>query len=364
MPVREGNLEAPKRQPIDWQSDDYVDPTKVDAELERVFGICHGCRRCVSLCNAFPTLFDLVDESSTMEVDGVDKADYQKVIDQNIKHIQDKVDKRKVYTVYNKQIDSSFTYQNLSVGTHMITLRAQDQSGKWSDYTQFFVLINDILGCMNMDATNYNPEATVDDGSCEFVEPILGCVDSIATNFNPEADTDDGSCVYGSVDPDLGSEEMALPLDGDPFVYGMLLAGAALIGAAFAEYGARQSVGQIVEGLQSLIDAGVDDSSLNQAIQDLESLEGLRYFSGDMANAQELLNNYTGVTDQAMGTMQQLDELQSVVAELEAAGVSSPELEAEIAEIEALLNSQMEGDVGSDYSQNLQESFQKNKGSE
>ena len=82
MPVREGNLEAPKRQPIDWQSDDYVDPTKVDAELERVFGICHGCRRCVSLCNAFPTLFDLVDESSTLEIDGVDPSDYSNVVDQ------------------------------------------------------------------------------------------------------------------------------------------------------------------------------------------------------------------------------------------------------------------------------------------
>ena len=32
---------------------------------------CHGCRRCVSLCDAYPTLFDLVDESETMEVDGV-----------------------------------------------------------------------------------------------------------------------------------------------------------------------------------------------------------------------------------------------------------------------------------------------------
>ena len=40
-------------------------------ELERVFDICHGCRRCVSLCDAYPTLFDLVDESSTFEVDGV-----------------------------------------------------------------------------------------------------------------------------------------------------------------------------------------------------------------------------------------------------------------------------------------------------
>src|SRR5205814_994298 len=51
-------------------------------ELERVFHVCHGCRRCVSLCNAFPTLFDLVDASKTMEVDGVDKADYGKVVAQ------------------------------------------------------------------------------------------------------------------------------------------------------------------------------------------------------------------------------------------------------------------------------------------
>ena len=81
MAIREGNLEAPKRAPIDWQHADYYDASKIDAELERVFDICHGCRRCVSLCNAFPTLFDLVDESDTMEVDGVDKADYGKVVD-------------------------------------------------------------------------------------------------------------------------------------------------------------------------------------------------------------------------------------------------------------------------------------------
>jgi glycerol-3-phosphate dehydrogenase subunit C len=50
--------------------------------MERIFDICHGCRRCVSLCGSFPTLFDLVDESKTMEVDGVDKKDYWKVVDQ------------------------------------------------------------------------------------------------------------------------------------------------------------------------------------------------------------------------------------------------------------------------------------------
>ena len=50
--------------------------------MERIFDICHGCRRCVSLCDAYPTLFDLVDESDTFEVDGVAKEDYWKVVDQ------------------------------------------------------------------------------------------------------------------------------------------------------------------------------------------------------------------------------------------------------------------------------------------
>jgi len=79
---REGNLVAPTRHPLDWQSDTFYDQESLNTELERVFDICHGCRRCVSLCDSFPTLFDLVDESDTFEVDGVDKADYSKVSDQ------------------------------------------------------------------------------------------------------------------------------------------------------------------------------------------------------------------------------------------------------------------------------------------
>jgi Fe-S oxidoreductase len=81
MAQREGNLEAPTRHPIDWKSPDYYNEEKLTAELERVFDLCHGCRRCVSLCQSFPTLFDLVDESETMEVDGVDKGDYWQVVD-------------------------------------------------------------------------------------------------------------------------------------------------------------------------------------------------------------------------------------------------------------------------------------------
>ena len=79
---KEGNLEAPKREPIPWQTEEYSDSESLDKELERVFDICHGCRRCVNLCNAFPTLFDLIDESATMEVDGVQKSDYMNVVDE------------------------------------------------------------------------------------------------------------------------------------------------------------------------------------------------------------------------------------------------------------------------------------------
>jgi Fe-S oxidoreductase len=80
--MREGNLDAPTRHPLDWLNPEFYDAQKVDDELGRIFDICHGCRRCVSLCNAFPTLFDLIDEGKTGELDGVAKVDYQKVVDQ------------------------------------------------------------------------------------------------------------------------------------------------------------------------------------------------------------------------------------------------------------------------------------------
>src|SRR6185369_10509867 len=80
--MREGSLEAPTRHPLDWKNPDFHDQAKAEKELERVFDICHGCRRCVNLCTAFPTLFDLVDASPTLEVDGVAKQDYWKVVDQ------------------------------------------------------------------------------------------------------------------------------------------------------------------------------------------------------------------------------------------------------------------------------------------
>jgi Fe-S oxidoreductase len=80
--MREGNLQAPTRHPIAWKEPDFLDEGKALAEMERVFDICHGCRRCVSLCQSFPTLFDLVDATADGEVHGVKKEAYWRVVDQ------------------------------------------------------------------------------------------------------------------------------------------------------------------------------------------------------------------------------------------------------------------------------------------
>jgi glycerol-3-phosphate dehydrogenase subunit C len=79
--MREGSLEAPTRHPLDWRSPDFYDEAKLDAEMRRVFDICHTCRRCFNLCDSFPRLFDLVDESKSGELDTVASADFKKVVD-------------------------------------------------------------------------------------------------------------------------------------------------------------------------------------------------------------------------------------------------------------------------------------------
>ncbi|MCB1975633.1 MAG: DUF3501 domain-containing protein, partial [Nitrosomonas sp.] len=81
MTTREGSLEAPKRHPIDWKHIEFYNEVSLMDEMERVFDICHGCRRCVNLCTAFPRLFDLVDNGATGEIDGVEKQKFWEVVD-------------------------------------------------------------------------------------------------------------------------------------------------------------------------------------------------------------------------------------------------------------------------------------------
>ena len=79
--MREGSLEAPTRHPIDWQSPDFWDEAKLDAELRRVFDICHGCRRCFNLCDSFPRLFDLVDATPDGEMAQLKSEQFKPVVD-------------------------------------------------------------------------------------------------------------------------------------------------------------------------------------------------------------------------------------------------------------------------------------------
>jgi glycerol-3-phosphate dehydrogenase subunit C len=79
--AREGSLQAPFRHPINWRDEAFYDLAQIETEMERVFDICHGCRRCFNLCESFPRLFDLVDESPTGELDGVNKADFASVVE-------------------------------------------------------------------------------------------------------------------------------------------------------------------------------------------------------------------------------------------------------------------------------------------
>lgn len=79
--MREGSLDQPVRKSIDWESEGFYNEQDLDAEMRRVFDVCHGCRRCFNLCESFPTLFDLVDSSVSGEVDGVSSSDFKKVVD-------------------------------------------------------------------------------------------------------------------------------------------------------------------------------------------------------------------------------------------------------------------------------------------
>jgi glycerol-3-phosphate dehydrogenase subunit C len=78
---REGSLEAPTRHPLEWKTDEFYNEAALSEELERVFDICHGCRRCFNLCNSFPTLFDAIDASESMELDTVPRKVYWDVVD-------------------------------------------------------------------------------------------------------------------------------------------------------------------------------------------------------------------------------------------------------------------------------------------
>ena len=88
---------------------------------------------------------------------------------------------------------------------------------------------DDVLGCTYSDATNYDADATKDDGSCAYApgeEPVMGCTNAAATNYESAATRDDGSCSYaetvmGCMDPAANNHNAAAEDDDGSCDYGM-----------------------------------------------------------------------------------------------------------------------------------------------
>ena len=78
---KEGSLSAPTRDVVDWKNPEYLNEEALDAEMRRQFEVCHSCRRCFNLCESFPTLFDLIDESKNEDLESVDSKEFSKVVD-------------------------------------------------------------------------------------------------------------------------------------------------------------------------------------------------------------------------------------------------------------------------------------------
>lgn len=78
---------TPERPPaFDPNDPRFWDPADLEAELRRVFEICHGCRMCVGYCPSFPFLFDRIDENhekhgKAHSASTLDATDFTKVTD-------------------------------------------------------------------------------------------------------------------------------------------------------------------------------------------------------------------------------------------------------------------------------------------
>ncbi len=111
-----------------------------------------------------------------------------------------------------------------------VVIRLLELNGEETDITWFQptscyqqALATCIYGCTDPDASNYDPVAEWDDGSCEY--NIYGCTDVTALNYNPDANVDDGSCVYdvfGCTDPSANNYNPLATINDGSCTYDIL----------------------------------------------------------------------------------------------------------------------------------------------
>lgn len=64
------------RKALNWNEENFYNESDLKKEMDRVFDICHGCRLCFNLCNSFPKLFELIDQTPNAEVHQIPSNSY------------------------------------------------------------------------------------------------------------------------------------------------------------------------------------------------------------------------------------------------------------------------------------------------
>ena len=109
-------------------------------------------------------------------------------------------------------------YPIMATGQFKIAFKATTGISFTSDICIDDIMVSDpytfVYGCMDSVSSNYNPLATISNGSCIYVP---GCIDSLATNYNPWANQDDGSCIQEvNCSPGQSLIQVAIKLDNWP----------------------------------------------------------------------------------------------------------------------------------------------------
>ncbi|MDC0526867.1 PQQ-binding-like beta-propeller repeat protein [Euryarchaeota archaeon] len=244
---------------------------------------------------------------------------------------------------------------NLTTGNYTISLRVVDTLGVWGDwfiYPEFYVDDGDNQGYAYDKYPLDNTQWVDTDND--------GCGDNQAGNNGDAFPEDPTECLDSDGDG-IGDNSDFLPNIPNMYAYAGSGVSIALLGAALAELGARRSIPGLINQLQELSSSGITNDKIGDLISNLEDGGGSSFLSGDRSEALSLLQEYEGITSGATQSMTELDELMSQLEEMEASGISSPDIQAELNEIEEMLSSQVAEDTNSDFLETLQEKVKDNK---
>ena len=79
--LREGNGDSDMTTTYDPRHPRYLEQVDVREEMTRVFDVCQGCRRCVSFCSSFPTLFEMLDRDDDRDAGKLTPAEQDRVVE-------------------------------------------------------------------------------------------------------------------------------------------------------------------------------------------------------------------------------------------------------------------------------------------